>query len=244
MLTLPTVILSIPRLDRAHIPRDVTQGVVIGDSLALVWFALFVGTAVCLRRRVDTHKRLMVLASIAILYPEQARIGDMLGNPPLAIVGGTIALCLSMAIYDYVSRRRLHSATVTGGLLIVFANPLLMACLSALDAHYQVGRRTGQICRLRDSNPRPPDYKSGALPTVLSRHGPRVELYPRSVQGLQRPPPRRPFHRRPNRPGQFSFGVPATVVRGTSPAGPLSAGPAGATSGDAPGPAPGPFGHA
>lgn len=24
-------------------------------------------------------------------------------------------------------------------------------------------------CRLRDSNPRPPDYKSGALPTVLSR---------------------------------------------------------------------------
>jgi hypothetical protein len=25
-------------------------------------------------------------------------------------------------------------------------------------------------CRLRDSNPRPPDYKSGALPTELSRH--------------------------------------------------------------------------
>jgi hypothetical protein len=24
-------------------------------------------------------------------------------------------------------------------------------------------------CRLRDSNPRPPDYKSGALPTELSR---------------------------------------------------------------------------
>ena len=27
-----------------------------------------------------------------------------------------------------------------------------------------------QWCRLRDSNPRPPDYKSGALPSELSRH--------------------------------------------------------------------------
>ena len=37
-----------------------------------------------------------------------------------------------------------------------------------------VSRPTSNIliklwCRLRDSNPRPPDYKSGALPTVLSR---------------------------------------------------------------------------
>ena len=30
-------------------------------------------------------------------------------------------------------------------------------------------RRKRLWCRLRDSNPRPPDYKSGALPTVLSR---------------------------------------------------------------------------
>jgi hypothetical protein len=28
-------------------------------------------------------------------------------------------------------------------------------------------------CRLQDSNPWPPDYKSGALPTELSRHAER-----------------------------------------------------------------------
>src|SRR6056297_1444877 len=32
------------------------------------------------------------------------------------------------------------------------------------------GASMGIWCRLRDSNPRPPDYKSGALPTELSRH--------------------------------------------------------------------------
>src|SRR5262245_17438348 len=31
-------------------------------------------------------------------------------------------------------------------------------------------------CRLRDSNPRPPDYKSGALPTELSRPG-SIHIY-------------------------------------------------------------------
>ena len=40
-------------------------------------------------------------------------------------------------------------------------------------------------CRQRDSNPRPPDYKSGALPTVLSRHerNPYLDkFYPRRLR--------------------------------------------------------------
>ena len=76
------------------------------------------------------------MASISILVPALARVGDMLGNPVIAIVGGTIALCLGLAIYDYVSRKRLHSATIWGGLLIVVVNPLLMALLSVLNARY------------------------------------------------------------------------------------------------------------
>src|SRR5690349_21617621 len=42
---------------------------------------------------------------------------------------------------------------------------------------HQELQKTQEICRLRDSNPRPPDYKSGALPTVLSRHGLGGESY-------------------------------------------------------------------
>jgi hypothetical protein len=145
VLSVPTMILSIPRFDHAHIPREVTGQIMIGDSLSLVWFSLFVSTAVWLRRRADAHKRLMVLASISILAPAQARIGDMLGNPAVAIVGGTIALCLALAIHDYVSRKRLHRATVWGGLLIIVANPLLMAWLAALDGRYKVVDAIGRL---------------------------------------------------------------------------------------------------
>ena len=137
-LALPTVLFSIPRFDHAQIPREVTQQIVAGDLLALLWFSLFVTTAVCLRRRTDVHKRLMLLASIAIFAPALARVGDMLGYPAPVIIGGTIALWLAIAIHDYLSRKRLHSATVCGGLLIVVANPLLMAALVAFSTQYKV----------------------------------------------------------------------------------------------------------
>lgn len=53
-------------------------------------------------------------------------------------------------------------------------------------------------CRLQDSNPWPPDYKSGALPTELSRHaerplasnnakGPALSSRNVRIQGFRRP---------------------------------------------------------
>lgn len=132
-----TMLYAVPRLDLAHIPRDITVTLVVGNSLALTYFSLLVGTAIWLRRRrPDVHKRLMVLASISILVPALARIGDMLGNPALVIVGGTIALWLSLAVYDFVSRKRLHVASAVGGLLLIIANPLLMTWLIGVSKRH------------------------------------------------------------------------------------------------------------
>src|SRR5256885_14256375 len=45
----------------------------------------------------------------------------------------------------------------------------------------------GNWCRLQDSNPRPPDYKSGALPTELSRHELSDDLAAAAESKLLRP---------------------------------------------------------
>ena len=145
VVTAPTIILAIPRLEHAHIPAEIIATLVAGDALSLVWFALFVGLALYLRRRSDTHKRLMVLACVAILVPALARLGDMLGQPTLVIVGGSVALCLSLVIYDLASRKRLHAVTLWGGLLLVVANPLLMALLIALNEKYAFVAALGRL---------------------------------------------------------------------------------------------------
>ncbi|MDH5263707.1 MAG: hypothetical protein OEX21_03035 [Betaproteobacteria bacterium] len=91
-------------------------------GVALV-FGLFVGAAVLLRRRSDWHKRLMLLASIAILTPAIARL------PVEAIHAGGIVLffaltdllAIACAAYDAARNKRLHPAFGWGTLGLVLA---------------------------------------------------------------------------------------------------------------------------
>ena len=89
-------------------------------------FALLVGAGFHFRRRVEVHKRLMLLATISILPAATARLPfafiQQVG--PLAFFGLAdlfIAVCL---LYDLVARGRFHRANVWGGLLIVVSHPL------------------------------------------------------------------------------------------------------------------------
>ena len=91
-------------------------------GVALV-FGLFVGAAVLLRHRSDWHKRLMLLASIAILTPAIARL------PVEAIHAGGIVLffaltdllAIACAAYDAARNKRLHPAFGWGTLGLVLA---------------------------------------------------------------------------------------------------------------------------
>jgi len=95
----------------------------IGD---IIVFAVLVGVAVLQRQQSDTHKRLMLLATISLLTAAVGRFlrqVGMGGAPNLFY--GTDALVLALVIYDLFSRGRVHPATLWGGAMVVGFKPLL-----------------------------------------------------------------------------------------------------------------------
>lgn len=92
----------------------------------MVVFALLVAAAFYYRHRADVHKRLMTLATIALLPAPIARLPiAMIQEGGLPAIFGVadlfIVLCL---VYDLLTRRRIHPATAWGGLVIVVSQPL------------------------------------------------------------------------------------------------------------------------
>lgn len=97
----------------------------LGDMLV---FGTLAGAAFYFRRRADAHKRLMLLATISMLPAAVGRlpVGFIQQMGPLAFFGLTDFLIAACALYDFIARRRLHPATLFGGLFIVISHPLRM----------------------------------------------------------------------------------------------------------------------
>jgi len=95
----------------------------LGDMLV---FALLIGAGFYYRRRPDVHKRLMLLATVAILPAAVARLPfDFIQQVgPLAFFGLPDLFVLVILLYDLLTRGRPHRATVLGGLLLVASHPL------------------------------------------------------------------------------------------------------------------------
>lgn len=95
----------------------------LGDMLV---FALLIGAGFYYRRRLDVHKRLMLLATIAILPAAVARLPfDFIQRVgPLAFFGLPDLFVLVVLLYDLLTRGRPHRATVWGGLLVIASHPL------------------------------------------------------------------------------------------------------------------------
>ena len=95
----------------------VVRTIVWTDLASLLIFATFVASALYWRRRSDVHKRLMLLASIAIVGPAVARILPLLtaGPGPLSIAFQSsifIGLPLTLVLHDLFATRRVHRATI------------------------------------------------------------------------------------------------------------------------------------
>jgi hypothetical protein len=130
---------------------DAVHGV-WASSLWLAWsnagnpimFGLLFAPAVALRRRVQAHKRLMLLACLTLMNAPMARAFDDLGAPivlgpfgftspnsplakygPLFIPQGFMNVILlpffvALVAYDLATTKRVHPATIVGGLVLFF----------------------------------------------------------------------------------------------------------------------------
>jgi hypothetical protein len=93
--------------------------ILILSYINLLVFGLLVGTAIYLRRRSESHKRLMLLATLNLLSPAVNRIPlDFIqGGGLLTVLGIPDLFILICVVYDTVRHRRLHPAFVWGALL-------------------------------------------------------------------------------------------------------------------------------
>jgi hypothetical protein len=107
--------------------------------VTLLSFAVFAVLGLPLSRDRETHKRLMLLATIAILPPAFARFRWFgFGGPPVAI-GGPCLFILACLAYDRAVHRRIHPAFLWGGTLLLLSLPGRFA-LARTDAWLSIAK--------------------------------------------------------------------------------------------------------
>jgi hypothetical protein len=93
----------------------------------MVLFATFVTAAVVKRRDKESHKRLMLLAYASLLAAPIARMPGVLPLGPFAFFGLAFVFVVAGAIYDRVSRGRIHRVYLWGGALFALSVPARLA---------------------------------------------------------------------------------------------------------------------
>jgi len=91
---------------------------------AIINFGILVAAGIWTRRIPATHKRLMLLSTIAIIDAAIARwrLGIMAYGPP-AFFGVTDLFLLALIVFDLARFGRIHRATLWGGGLILLSQP-------------------------------------------------------------------------------------------------------------------------
>lgn len=107
----------------------------------LLQFGVFVAVAIAFRRHSQTHKRLMLLATISILPPAVARFHLEQYGLPDAHTSTLVAYLLVVvaAAYDFVRTRRVHAAYVYGGLAMI-AWMFMRSAIGKTDAWQAIAR--------------------------------------------------------------------------------------------------------
>jgi uncharacterized membrane protein YozB (DUF420 family) len=100
---------------------------------ALVLFSIFVALAIALRRDAQSHKRLMLLASVQLVTAAIARWPVVSNFGPPAFFAVTDLFLVALAIWDFRTRRRLHPVTLWAGLAMIASQPAQLA-LSGTEA--------------------------------------------------------------------------------------------------------------
>jgi hypothetical protein len=120
-----TVAIGRARTGTSPIPGVPPLGFLAIPFFDMVVFAILVSSAIYFRRRLEAHKRLMTLSMIALLAAPIARMRFLPLPPgPPTFFGLADLFIVALLVYDLVTRRKVHPATIWGGLLIVASQPL------------------------------------------------------------------------------------------------------------------------
>jgi hypothetical protein len=114
LTTLLVIVRGVPRTLLLGVPQGQLPLLLVGDIGALVIFGGLVAAAVYLRGRPDSHKRLMLLASVAIVVPAISRWPGAAEYLPISLMVPQLLLLLAPIVYDLVRLRRVHPATGWG----------------------------------------------------------------------------------------------------------------------------------
>lgn len=103
---------------------------IIFPLTAVSTFGILCAAGVAWRSKPQYHKRIMLLATAALIITPAARIGRMTGTelpPPVFGMLLTDVLLLALVIFDVRTRGRLHPATIAAGGLFLATQPLRVA---------------------------------------------------------------------------------------------------------------------
>jgi hypothetical protein len=92
--------------------------------LGMVVFAGLLGAALHQRRRSAAHKRLMLLATLELVTAAVSRLPLVEDWGPIGFFGVTDLFVVAIAVYDLATLKRVHAATLWGGLFFVVSQPL------------------------------------------------------------------------------------------------------------------------
>jgi len=92
----------------------------------MVFFGLFVGLAIAMRRNSQSHKRLMLIATINIIDAAVIRLplSIILNGPFIMMYLLADVFIVFLIFWDLYSIRRLHPVTLWAGLVTVISQPL------------------------------------------------------------------------------------------------------------------------
>jgi hypothetical protein len=114
------------------VPDSATLEFLVIPLGGIAMFGAFAGLGFLTRRRVQYHKRFMLLASIALAEAAVTRWPFAVMAAQLPVPGYTMTdvlldlFLVPMAVWDIASTRRLHPVTIFGGLLTIVYQPLRM----------------------------------------------------------------------------------------------------------------------
>lgn len=91
--------------------EDLTVALGLFDVLA---FSVLLGAAIWFRRQPDTHRRLTVFATMAVIGPGVLLLPGVTALPAMVIVSLPMAPVVPLLAYDLMTRRRVLSATAWG----------------------------------------------------------------------------------------------------------------------------------